>query len=903
MRATIAAARIALYLCLCGPVAVPALMGQTGTGRLGLDSNAAPYGTPRDYTIAATEVRGLSTLDEKGLITRSGLEPGKVISLPGDATANAIKNLWKLKLFSDISISIERVVGDQVFLVIETRELPRVSKFSIAGVKKGESDDLRERIALIRGTPYKDHVRQNILNQVQSYYGDKGYIKAGAQVIERADTLGSNNIILDIVVDKGPKVRIDRIYIEGNEALDDGAVRRKMKDTKEKFRFDPFTPRDSLWQASELIKPSNIARALTNLSIASGRSLTEDRFQLNFFSSSKFQETTYEVDKNLIIQHYNTKGYRDARIASDSVYFSDENNLSIRLKVEEGPRYHFRHITWSGNSKYSGRQKAGDPPGRLDSVLTIQRGDLYNAERLEQKLQFDPNGQDVTSLYMDDGYLFFGVTPVEVRVENDSIDLEIRVSEGPQAIVRSVIIRGNTRTNEHVIRREIRSRPGDKFSRNDLIRTQREIAALGYFDPQQIGMNPIPNPTDGTVDLEFTVVEKPSDQLELSAGWGGVGRGVVGSVGVSFNNFSIQNMFKREAWKPLPQGDGQRLSFRVNSNGRLFQSYNMSFTEPWLGGKKPNSFTVSLFRTLLSNNLARNAEGRRSFATDGGTLAYGIRLPWPDDFFSLLVAISIQHYTLKDWTQSNFFLQNGSLYNLSTNFTLARNSAGPNPFFPQQGSNLALTLGVTPPYSAFSDKNYGLLPPDQRFRLIEYHKWRFNAEWFTPLMGKFVLRSSAKLGFIGFYNPAIGHSSFEQFQLGGDGLANFNLEGFDVIALRGYQPFQNANGATINSPIFNKFSLEMRYPISLNPSSTVYAHLFAEGGNLYTNIDQYNPFELRRAVGFGVRAFLPMFGLLGIDYGIRFDDGPTEPLLRTGNVFDYILNNGRFNIILGFEPE
>jgi outer membrane protein insertion porin family len=903
MRASIAAARIALCLCLCGPVAVPALLGQTGTGRLGLDSNSAPYGTPRDYTIAATEVRGLSTLDEKGLITRSGLEPGKVISLPGDATANAIKNLWKLKLFSDISISIERVVGDQVFLVIETRELPRVSKFSLSGVKKGESDDLRERIALIRGTPYKDHVRQNIINQVQSYYGDKGFIKASAEVIERADTLGSNNIILDIAVDKGPKVRIDRIAILGNEALDDGTVRRKMKDTKEKFRFDPFTPRDSLWRATELIKPANIAKALTNISVASVRSVTEDRFQLNFFSSSKFQEATYEVDKNLIIQHYNTKGYRDARIASDSVYFSDEKNLNIVLTIDEGPRYHFRHITWSGNSKYSGRQKPGDPAGKLDSVLTIQRGDLYNAERLEQKLQFDPNGQDVTSLYMDDGYLFFGVTPVEVRVENDSIDLEIRVSEGPQAIVRNVIIRGNTRTNEHVIRREIRSRPGDKFSRNDLIRTQREIAALGYFDPQQIGMNPIPNPTDGTVDLEFTVVEKPSDQLELSAGWGGVGRGVVGSVGVSFNNFSIQNMFKREAWKPLPQGDGQRLSFRVNSNGRLFQSYNMSFTEPWLGGKKPNSFTVSLFRTLLSNNLARNAEGRRSFATDGGTLAYGIRLPWPDDFFSLLVAISIQHYTLQDWTQSNFFLQNGSLYNLSTNFTLARNSAGPNPFFPQQGSNLALTLGVTPPYSAFSDKNYGLLPPDQRFRLIEYHKWRFNAEWFTPMMGKFVLRSSAKLGFIGFYNPAIGHSSFEQFQLGGDGLANFNLEGFDVIALRGYQPFQNTNGATINSPIFNKFSLEMRYPISLNPSSTVYAHLFAEGGNLYSTIDQYNPFELRRSVGFGVRAFLPMFGLLGIDYGIRFDDGPTEPLLRTGNVFDYILNNGRFNIILGFEPE
>jgi outer membrane protein insertion porin family len=416
-------------------------------------------------------------------------------------------------------------------------------------------------------------------------------------------------------------------------------------------------------------------------------------------------------------------------------------------------------------------------------------------------------------------------------------------------------------------------------------------------------MNPIPNPNDGTVDLEFSVVEKPSDQLELSAGWGGVGRGVVGSVGVSFNNFSVKNIFKRESWNPLPQGDGQRLSFRVNTNGRLFQSYNMSFTEPWFGGRKPNSFTFSLFRTLQSNNIARNEVGRRSFATDGGTIAYGIRLKWPDDYFSFLTAFSVQHYQLTDWTQSNFFLQNGDLYNLSTNFTLARNSAGPNPYFPQSGSNISLSLQLTPPYSLLNNRNYAVLPAEQRYRLIEYHKWRFNAEWFTPLVGKLVLRTAAKMGFVGFYNPQIGHSSFEQYQLGGDGLANFNLEGFDVIALRGYEPFQNSNGSTVNAPIFNKFTVDVRYPISLNPSSTVYAHVFAEGGNLYTNFDQYNPFELRRSVGLGVRAFLPMFGLLGIDYGIRFDNGPTEPLLDTKNAFDYILNNGRFSIILGFEPD
>lgn len=883
-------------------VGIHPMSAQIGDGdKLGIDSNSIDYGTPREYLIAGTEVQGLTTLDEKSLITRSGLDPGKTVSLPGDATANAIKNLWKLELFSDVAIYIDRVVGNQVFLVIKTQELPRVSKFSIGGAKKGEIDDIRERITLIRGTPYKDHVRQNIVNQVRSYYSDKGYLSADATVIERPDTLGSNNVILDIKVDKGYKVHIDRILIEGNEALSDGQVRKKMKDTKEKFRFDLSGIGKSLsWDA---LQPKNVVNGLSNISTAKAGEAFKDRFQLNLFATSKYQESTYDVDKNLIIQYYNTKGYRDARIAEDTVYFKDDKNLTVKIRVDEGPQYYFRNITWAGNSKYTGRQVVGGPAGKLDSVLTIKKGDLYNAERLEQKLQFDPNGLDITSLYMDDGYLFFGVTPVEIRAENDSIDLEIRISEGPQAVIRNVFIRGNTRTNEYVIRREIRSRPGDKFSRADLIRSQREIANLGFFDPEQIGMNPIPNPNDGTVDLEFSVVEKPSDQLELSAGWGGVGRGVVGSVGVSFNNFSVKNIFKRESWNPLPQGDGQRLSFRVNTNGRLFQSYNMSFTEPWFGGRKPNSFTFSLFRTLQSNNIARNEVGRRSFATDGGTIAYGIRLKWPDDYFSFLTAFSVQHYQLTDWTQSNFFLQNGDLYNLSTNFTLARNSAGPNPYFPQSGSNISLSLQLTPPYSLLNNRNYAVLPAEQRYRLIEYHKWRFNAEWFTPLVGKLVLRTAAKMGFVGFYNPQIGHSSFEQYQLGGDGLANFNLEGFDVIALRGYEPFQNSNGSTVNAPIFNKFTVDVRYPISLNPSSTVYAHVFAEGGNLYTNFDQYNPFELRRSVGLGVRAFLPMFGLLGIDYGIRFDNGPTEPLLDTKNAFDYILNNGRFSIILGFEPD
>ncbi len=883
-------------------------------GSLGKHDNAVDYGVPAEYTIGGTVINGINTLDERSLIARTGLDPGKTITIPGDDIAGAIKSLWKLRLFSDVAIYIDRVSGNNVFLRIETVELPRVSRFSITGARKGEIDDIRSRISLIRGTPYKDHTRQNIINQITDYYGDKGFLAAEVNVFEKQDTLGDNNVLVNIKIDKGQKVKIGRINIIGNAELPDGQVRRQMKETKEKFRITPFADTGDTTQAIGwgILRPDRLVGFMANLNGESLRELTQNRFQPNLFSSSKFQETDYEIDKNLIIQHYNNKGFRDARIARDSVYFVDDRTMHIDLEVDEGPQYYFRHITWAGNSKYSGRQKAGAQPGRLDTVLTIERGDLYSASRLEQKLRFDPNQNDVTSLYMDDGYLFFEVTPVEVRVDGDSIDLEIRVSEGPQAVIRNVVIKGNTRTNEHVIRRELRTLPGDEFSRADLIRSQREIANLGFFDPEQIGINPIPNPQDGTVDIEYTVVERPSDQLELSAGWGGVGRGVVGSVGVSFNNFSIQNLFRGEAWNPIPQGDGQRLTFRVNTNGRIFQSYNFSFTEPWLGGNKPNSFTVSAFRTLLSNGLGRNDEGRRDFTTNGATLAYGIRLRWPDDYFSFLASLNFQQYILNDWTQGNFFLTNGNLYNISSTLTLARQSAGPNPYFPQQGSNISLSLQLTPPYSAFSEKNYALLPPADRYRWIEFHKWRLNAEWFTPLVGKFVLRTEAKLGYMGYYNPQIGHSGFEQFQLGGDGLANFNLEGFDVIALRGYEQFEenvfdnttlSSNTLPINSPLFNKYTVELRYPISLNPTSTVYMHLFAQGGNLWERFDDYDPFDLRRSVGLGVRAFLPMFGLLGVDYGIRFDDAPLQPLVPSDGFFDYILNNGRFNIVLGFEPE
>ncbi|MFT7588248.1 MAG: outer membrane protein insertion porin family [Limisphaerales bacterium] len=935
---------VVIGLLLAGLWCMPSgqLQAQPSGNNPGLDSNSIDYAFPREFEIGATVINGIYTLDEASLVARAGLQPGKKITIPGDAITAAIKNLWKLRLFSSVDIYIDRMVGNTVFLRIETLELPRISKFSMRGIRKGDQDDIRERIEIVRGTPYKEHVKQNIVNQVNDYYSDKGFLSSTTEITVKKDTVGLNNIILNIAITKGPKVKIDQINIIGNANIPDATVRKKMSGTKEKFRFDPSRGVSNFsWHD---LRPDSIVGALSNISWASAKELAGDRVRPNIFSSSKFNEDDFEVDKNLIIQYYNTKGYRDARIVRDSIYYLDEGTMAIDVEVDEGPAYFFRHITWSGNTKYSGKQFIGDEIGKLDTILNIKRGELYNAQRLEQKLQFDQNGLDITSLYMDDGYLFFTLTPVEVLVDGDSIDLEIRISEGPQATIRNVFIRGNTRTNEHVVRRELRTRPGDKFSRSDLIRTQRELSALGFFDPEQIGVNPIPNPADGTVDLEYTVVEKPSDQLELSAGWGGTGNGVVGSVGVSFNNFSLKNMFKGSEWTPLPQGDGQKLSFRLNTNGRIYQSYNMSFTEPWFGGKKPNSFSLSIFRTLLSNNAAKTIEDslgtqipnpfRQSFVTNGATVAYGVRLKWPDDFFSFLTSINLQNYKLTDWTRNDFFLTNGNLYNLSGKFVLARNSAGNNPFFPEHGSNIQLSLQLTPPYSLINGKDYtalnnridaitseisngeldiddvvGLLDERQDitediFKFIEYHKWQFKAEWYTPLFSKFVLKTSAKMGWVGYYNSEIGHSRFEQFQLGGDGLSNFSIEGFDVISLRGYDPFTTANSSIAsNEPIFNKFTMEMRYPISLNPSSTIYALAFAEGGNLYDSFENYNPFELKRSVGVGVRAFLPMFGLLGIDYGIRFDDGPANTVTRGGSVFDYILNNGSFNIILGFEPE
>ena len=840
-----------LFLLLVGSLVLLPVIGRTQVSSDSLD--ILNYGEPREYEIGGIKVTGTYFSDENAVIGVTGLKVGDQIRIPGYDIPRALKNLWRLRLFSDVQIVKEKTVGDVIFLEILVEEQPRLSVFSYRGAKKTYHDDLNEQVNkyLLKGGIVTENGKVNAAEAIEEYFVDKGYLNAQVAVEEYPDTARTNAVRLLFDVDRGPRVKIDEIDFVGNEAVKDKKLRKQMEETKQKGRL---------------------------------------------FASSKFIRDEYEADKRKVIDYYNTLGYRDAQIVSDTTFRDKDGDLVVRINVKEGDQYYFRNITWKGNSIYDDQA--------LAQILGIEKGDIYNQELLDTRLSFSQDGRDVSSLYMDNGYLFFNADPIEVAIEGDSIDLEIRVFEGPQATIDKVTIAGNDRTHEHVIRRELRTLPGDKFSRSDIIRSQRQILNLGYFNPESLGINTPVNPDRGTVDIEYTVEEKPSDQLELSAGWGGT-RGVIGTLGVTFNNFSLRNLFNREAWHPLPQGDGQRLSLRAQTNGKFFQSYNASFTEPWLGGRKPTSFTVAGFYNRF--NLSTFAADPRRLTILQGSVSLGTRLRWPDDNFVFRTGINLQTLDLNNWSQlfvtdEGQSVNEGYYNNFSLSLTLARSTIN-DPLFPREGSNISLTAQLTPPYSLFNDRNYQALDPAERFRWLEYHKWRFDAEWYTPLAGKLVLKAAAKIGILGYYDARIGTSPFERFQLGGDGINNqqFGFQGVDIISLRGYETNQLENNLNPNSnnqelaatPVFDKFTLEVRYPISLNPSSTIYVLAFAQGGNAWRQIRDFNPFDLKRSVGFGLRVFLPMFGTLGFDYGIGLD--------KTGE--RSLSNLGDFNIILGFEPE
>ncbi len=864
--------------------------------------------TPKEYTIAGIKVAGTKYRDESLLLSISGLTVGEKIVLPGgDNISKAILNLWKQNLFSDIQIFFTKLEDDtRLYLEIQVVERPSLSSYSFKGVRKSEQEDLDKKTGLVKGRVITENMKRNAVMNIEKYYVEKGFRGATVQIVEKNDPAFVNTQQLIFNVTKGNKVRINNVNFFGNEKVSTAKLKKKMKGTKETSRLTLYPEKDSS-SYGEVKRESfsEYAKDYGYLSPTKTLSYLDPWFRFKLFSSAKYNETKYNEDKEKVVEYYNSVGYRDAGIVKDTLYYNPKGNLNIDIKVDEGRQYYFGDITWKGNTKYS--------DSVLSLMLGIKKGDIYNLETLNKKLRMSQEGGDISGYYMDDGYLFFSVDPVETRVYNDTIDFEIRMREGPQATIKNINIAGNDKTKEYVIRRELRTIPGEKFSRTDLIRSNREIANLGYFNQEKIDINPVPNPDDGTVDINYKVEEKSNDQLELSAGWGG-NIGLTGTLGVTFNNFSIRNIFNRETWDPLPTGDGQKLSLRVQSNGRQFRSYNFSFTEPWLGGKRRNSFTVSFYSTRFANAYNpytgyydRKAGDTSFLRTLGVSIALGKQLRWPDDYFTLVYSLNLTQYKLQNYPNLFPGLNNTTAHNISLKLALNRSSID-QPIYPRSGSNFLMSVQATPPYSLIDPSRVNSKNP---YELPEFHKWRFTGEWYVPIgrpMGadrskQFVFKAAAKYGFMGRYNSKLDYSPFERFQLGDAGLTNnFGLLGYDIIAHRGYPVYDNSD-PTVNPDkssasqfftIFNKYTMELRYPFSTNPNSTIYGLAFFEAANGWYDYKDYNPFRLRRSAGLGMRFFLPMFGLLGFDYGIGFDRMTPGGRLRDA---------AKFTFMLGFEPE
>lgn len=802
------------------------LISATSFSQINIGSDLADidYLTPKEYEIGGITVTGVQFLDNNMLIMLSGLNVGDKITIPGDKISAAIDKLWEQGLFENIKITASKISGKTIFLDIFLQERPRLSKFKFTGIRKGEADKVREELKISSGDVVTENLITRSTNIIEKYFNGKGFLNAEANIIQIRDTSISNSVILNIQVKKNKRVKIKQINFHGNELLTDNKLRRSLKETKQK----------RIW---------------------------------HIFKSSKFIKEDYEADIDKVIAKYNELGFRDARFIKDSVTKNNNRSISLDIWVYEGKKFFFRDIKFVGNTKYSSKQ--------LTDILKIKRGDTYNQSALEQNLSFNPNGYDISSLYMDDGYLFFQAIPVETQVDNDSIDIEIRIREGKQARINKVTVKGNTKTNDHVVIREIKTIPGQLFSRSDIIRTTRELAQLRYFNAETIKPVPTPNPENGTVDIEYQVEETSSDQVELSGGWGG--GMVVGTLGLSFNNFSARNFFKKDAWRPLPSGDGQKLSLRGQTNGKYYYSVSASFTEPWLGGKKPNSLSVSVYHSKQSNGYDSESSDYASLTINGASVGLGKRLKWPDDYFTIYHTISLQNYVLNNYG-SLFSFSDGYANNLNYSLSISRNSIDA-PIYARSGSEISLTLQLTPPFSMFSNKDYKSISDQDRFKWIEYHKWKFKASWFFNLTGKLVLNTKARFGFVGYYNSDIGYPPFERFYLGGDGLSGYALDGRELIALRGYgnnslTPRDKNSTNFVGGNVYDKFTVEMRYPLSLNPNATIYGLAFLEGGNAWKSFKEFNPYNMYKSAGFGVRIFLPMFGMLGLDWGYGFDKIP-----------------------------
>ena len=813
------------------------------------------YNNPRQVIVGGVKVEGNTYFKSQQILSYSGLREGQEITIPGEEISGIVERLWLQRYFEDVAVVVDSLdaTRDTAYFTIKIQERPRVSRWTFSGVKSGERKDIEERVNLRPGREFSDYVEKTTADIVKRYYAGKGFLQCEVTAEVVRDTIISNAIQVNFAVDRGPKIKVKDINFIGNDHVKEFKLARSMKKTKSNKIY-------------------------------------------NFFHSKKFDEKEYLNDKRSVLSAFNEEGYRDARIVRDSVYYIEPDRLAIDIVFDEGDKYYFRDITWTGNSIYT--------TDALNSILGIKKGDVYDRVTMDQRL-FGGGKQtdyDVSKLYKDNGYLFMTLTPVETNIQNDSVDVELRISEGKQAILDDVIINGNDITNERVIRRQIFTRPGYLFTQSDFERSIREIASLGQFDAEAImdpntGWSVIPNQGDNTVDVVYNVTEKPSSQLELSGGWGG--NTFVATVGVSFNNFSTRRMFEKGAWKPVPLGDAQNLAVRFQTNGTYYTAFSASFTEPWLFGKKPTSLNIGAYYTRQTDSyLALNFySNNREMDVYGISASLGTRLKWPDNYFVLYHGLNWQTYKLRNWYSGYFIFDDGISNNINYSLTLARNSTD-QIIYPRQGSDFQFSVQLTPPFSllrkhdfdsdgnkvqvaSYKDINYDNWSSRERFRWIEYHKWKFSGAVYTRLVGDLVLMTRAQFGYLGYYNRNWGYSPFEGFLLGGDGMSGYNTYGSEIIAMRGYEnysltPYEpskyNSSGYAYAGNVYDKFTVELRYPVILQPSSTIFVLAFLEGGNCWSDIRDFNPFQIKRSAGVGVRIYLPMIGLLGVDWGYGFDN-------------------------------
>ncbi len=797
------------------------------------------YNNPKNYVIGGLTVSGVKYVLPEQILSITGLAVGDTVKIPGEELSSALKRIWMQRFFSDAAFYIDSLKGDVAYINFHLQERPRVSKWDFDGVKSTEKSELQEKVKLRTGSELSDYIISSSSALIRKYYVEKGFLQTEVTTRQESDTTFENAVKVTFVVDRKQRVRIQQITFQGNEN----------------------------------VKSSKLAAAMKK---------TKDKRLVNFFSSKKFNEDEYDNDKKLLIQAYSERGFRDAKIIKDSIYYLEDGKLGINFSIDEGKKYYFRNITWTGNSIFSSE--------RLNQMLRINKGDIYDVVSMEERLYRDEEG-NVSKMYTDNGFLFFNVSPVELRVEGDSVDVEMRIYEGKPATFNRIVINGNTVTNEKIARRELFTRPGYLYQQTQIERSLRELATIGHFEPEKLqspsAVSIIPNQINNTVDITYNVEEKSNSQFEIAGGWGG--NTFVGTLGLSFNNFSIGRVFKKNAWRPVPLGDGQQLAVRFQTNGTYYTAFTASFVEPWLFGNKPTSFSVSTYYTRQTNSYYFYQNSNQSMEVYGASVGIGTRLKWPDNWFVLYNELSLQSYKLHDW-QYYFIFSNGISNNFSYKVRLQRNSTD-QPVYPRSGSDFELGLQLTPPYSLFrpADTDYKNMTDNERYKWIEYHKWTFKGTQYTCLTGNLVLMTRAFFGYLGYYSRNLGYSPFEGYVVGGDGMSGYNTYGTEVIGLRGYAnssltPMVN-NAYSGN--VYDKFTIELRYPLVLEAQSTIYALLFLEGGNSWADIRDFNPFSIKRAAGVGVRVLLPIVGMLGIDWGYGFD--PVGDKAKGGSNFHFVI--------------